>query len=90
MQAFQGCTVDNVIVAMGANPPHLTTPKSFYVEISRARDRAELVTDDAVRLREQLETTTGEWKPALEGIVSVAQNVPAKIFEVPETETRRG
>ena len=82
--------MDNVIVAMGVNPPHLTTPKSFYVEICRAGDRAELVTDDAVRLREQLETTTGEWKPALEGIVSVAQDVPAKIFEVPETEARRG
>jgi hypothetical protein len=29
--------------AMEANHPHLTTQKSFYVEISRARDRAELV-----------------------------------------------
>ena len=47
VHAFQGRTVDNVIAAMEANHPQLTTAKSFYVEISRARDRAELVTDDA-------------------------------------------
>ena len=39
------------IAAMEARHPHLTTQKSFYVEISRARDRAELVTDDAAELR---------------------------------------
>ena len=45
---------------MQATHSHLTTQKSFYVEISRARDRAELVTDDAKALREQLEAVTGE------------------------------
>ena len=50
------------------NHPHLTPQKSFYVEISRARDRAELVTDDAKTLREQLEAVTGERISALEGI----------------------
>ncbi len=68
VHAFQGRTVDNVIAAMEANHPHLTTQKSFYVEISRARDRAELVTDDAKALREQLEAATGERMAALEGI----------------------
>ena len=43
--------------------PNLTTRKSFYVEISRARDRAELVTDDRARLKEQLEAATGERIP---------------------------
>ena len=47
---------------------HLTTQKSFYVEISRVRDRAELVTDDKAALKEQLETVTGERIAALEGI----------------------
>ena len=60
VHAFQGRTVDNVIAAMEANHPHLTTQKSFYVEISRARDRAELVTDDRSSLRERLEAATGE------------------------------
>jgi len=43
IRAFRGRTVDTVIAAMKANHPHLTTQKSFYVEISRACDRAELV-----------------------------------------------
>ena len=68
VHAFQGRTVDNVIAAMEANHPHLTTLKSFYVEISRARDRAELVTDDRAALREQLEAVTGERIAALEVI----------------------
>ena len=39
---------------------HLTTQKSFYVEISRARTRAELVTDSREGLREHLESATGD------------------------------
>ncbi len=68
VHAFQGRTVDTVIAAMEANHPHLTTQKSFYVEISRARDRAELVTDDRAALKEQLETATGERIAALEAV----------------------
>ena len=68
MHAFQGRTVDTVIAAMEANHPHLTTQKSFYVEISRARDRAELVTDDKAALKEQLEAATGERIAALEAV----------------------
>jgi len=66
-------TPDNVIAAMEANHPRLTTAKSFYVEISRARDRAELVTDDARALRERLEAVTGERISALEGIGEVVR-----------------
>ena len=73
VHAFQGRTVDNVIAAMEANHPQLTTAKAFYVEISRARDRAELVTDDAKALRERLETVTGERISALEGIGETVQ-----------------
>ena len=68
VHAFQGRTVDKVIAAMEANHPNLTTAKAFYVEISRARDRAELVTDDAQALKERLEAVTGERISALEGI----------------------
>ena len=68
VHVFQGRTVDAVIAAMEANHPHLTTQKSFYVEFSRARDRAEIVTDDRVALREQLEAVTGERVAALEAV----------------------
>ena len=72
VHAFQGRTVDNVIAVMEANHPHLTTQKSFYVEISRARHRAELVTDDAKALCDRLETATGERVSALEAVAAVA------------------
>ena len=78
VHAFQGRTVDNVIAVMEANHPHLTTQKSFYVEISRARHRAELVTDDANALRERLETATGERVSALEGVGATVERSPAQ------------
>ena len=56
----RGRTVDNVIAAMEANHPHLTTQKSLYVKISRACDRADFVTDDRAALKERLESATGE------------------------------
>ena len=68
VHAFQGRTVDTVIAAMEANHPHLTTQKTLYVEISRARHRAELVTDDRDKLRERLEGATGERIAALDAV----------------------
>ena len=65
VHAFQGRTVDTVIAA---NHPNLTNLKTLYVEISRARDRAELVTDDKAALRETLEAVTGERIAALEAV----------------------
>ena len=68
VHAFQGRTVDTVIAAMEANHPHLTTQKTLYVEISRARDRAELVTDDRAELQKRLEAATGERIAALDAV----------------------
>ena len=85
VHAFQGRTVDNVIAAMEARHPHLTTQKSFYVEISRARDRAELVTDDAAELRAQLQAVTGERIAALEGIGEMKRDTPEKAAETAQT-----
>ena len=93
VHAFQGRTVDNVIAAMEARHPHLTTQKSFYVEISRARDRAELVTDDTAELRAQLQAVTGERIAALEGIGEMKRDAPEKAAEAartPESRPERG
>ncbi len=52
---------------MEANHPHLTTAKAFYVEISRARDRAELVSDEAVDRLDECRMTvrqSGRWRLA--------------------------
>ena len=85
VHAFQGRTVDNVIAAIEARHPHLTTQKSFYVEISRARERAELVTDDAAELRAQLQAVTGERIAALEGIGEMPWEVPGRTTEAGRT-----
>ena len=87
VHAFQGRTVDTVIAAMEANHPHLTTQKTLYVEISRARHRAELVTDDRDKLRERLEGATGERIAALESVEPGPEKQPDSGREaVPEQE----
>jgi len=88
VHTFQGRTVDHVIAAMEANHPHLTTQKSFYVEISRARHRAELVTDDREALKARLETTTGERIAALEAVAPEQAKVPEP-ERGPESEAAR-
>ena len=76
VHAFQGRTVNTVIAAIEANHPNLTNQKMLYVEISRARDRAELVTDDKVALREQLQALTGERIAALEAVGEAKAKAP--------------
>ena len=66
VHAFQGRTVDRIVAAMPSGNTQLTNQQAFYVAISRARDRADLVTDDAWRLADQLEKATGERVSALD------------------------
>ena len=72
VHAFQGRTVDGLVAAMPTGNPDLTNQRAFYVAISRARDHAELVTDDAQKLSEQLERATGERVAALDGVTKEA------------------
>ncbi len=67
VHAFQGRTVDQIVAAMPTGNPDLMNQRAFYVAISRARDTAELVTDDAWKLSDQLERATGERVAALDG-----------------------
>ncbi len=66
VHAFQGRTVDNIIGVMHSSHPHLTNQKAFYVEISRARETATLITDDRQKLGATLTEETGERIAALE------------------------
>ena len=75
--AFLGRTVDKVIAVLEASHPHVTTQNSFYVEISRTRRRAELVTDDRKALGEHLDTATGERMAALEALAPEAGRAAA-------------
>ena len=90
VHAFQGRTVDNVIAVMEAKHPKLSTQKSFYVEISRARHSAELVTDDVKELRETLEAATGERISALEGIGASEKALAEEKARGGEKERGRG
>ncbi len=84
VHSFQGRTVDHIVAAMPAGNPNLTNQRAFYVAISRARDHAELVTDDARKLSEQLERATGERISALDGVVKEAAHEAELGLEPPE------
>ncbi len=65
--AAQGATADRVFIHAESHRANLTTQRSLYVGISRARDEARVFTDDAAKLREAVELRSGEKEIALEG-----------------------
>ena len=68
VHAAQGITCDQVIAVLDANQGAIAGQAAFYVELSRARDNAVLLTDDREGLVEALETATGDELSALEAI----------------------
>ena len=82
IHSYQGRTVDRIIAAMPAGNRELVNQKSFYVAVSRARDHAELVTDDPKRLADQLERTTGERVAALDAVAEQSVPEPGKQGEL--------
>ncbi|NPD15053.1 relaxase domain-containing protein [Xinfangfangia sp. D13-10-4-6] len=62
---FQGATIDRIIVGMMSRE-RLSTQKSFYVGLSRARDEALLITTNAGELADRIEKQTGERPAALD------------------------
>ena len=72
IHAFQGRTVDTVIAAMDSGNSALVNQKSLYVAISRARYRAELITDNAGELADHLERASGERVSALDAAAQAA------------------
>ena len=79
VHAFQGRTVERIVAAMPVGNPKLTDQRAFYVAISRARETAMLVTDDAHKLAGQLERATGERLAALDA--TAKQAAWAAVFE---------
>ena len=82
IHSYQGRTVDRITAAMPAGNRELVNQKSFYVAVSRARDHAELVTDDPKRLADQLERATGERIAALDAVAEQAVLEPGKQGEL--------
>ena len=56
----QGKTANNVIAVLESYRKNLTNQQTFYVEISRAKNQAFLITDNKERLQQTLEKQTGE------------------------------
>ena len=96
VHAFQGRTVDTVVAAIEAYQTNLANQKMLYVEISRARDRAEFVTDDKAALREPLQVLTGERTAGLERIREMAREAlgrgvdPARTSDIHRTAEPNG
>jgi len=86
VQSAQGSTADGVIAVLDTSHRALTDQSTFYVEISRARDRAVVLTDNLDELVEVLEANTGERATALdavgepieEDVQVLARRIPAK------------
>ena len=65
----QGSTADRVIAVLDSSHRALTDQTTFYVEISRARDGAEILTDNREQLIEVLMADTGERPTGEEAIM---------------------
>ena len=74
IHSFQGRTVDTIIVAMESGNRTLVNQKALYVAISRARYRAELITDDGRKLSDHLERASGERVSALDAARSLRES----------------
>ena len=68
VHGVQGSTADGVIAVLDSGHGSLTDQSVFYVEISRARDSAVVLTDNCEQLVEVLEAHTGERATALEAV----------------------
>ncbi len=64
----QGRTADGVIAVLDSGHGALTDQSTFYVEISRARESAVVLTDNCEQLVAVLEAHTGERATALEAV----------------------
>ena len=89
VHAYQGRTTDYVIAILDSTHPDLTTQKMLYVEASRAREGAIVITDDRENLADTLEMNTGDRPSAMEGIreeVTEGKAVDERSLEVIEEE----
>lgn len=55
----QGLTCNNIIAIVDSTRKNLTNQKNFYVEISRAKERAIIITDNKANAINQLKNDTG-------------------------------
>ena len=78
----QGSTAEGVIAVLDSSYGALTDQSTFYVEISRARDRAVVLTDNAEELVKVLADNTGERPTALEAVDAPLELAPEEIVRL--------
>ena len=79
VHAAQGQTHDRVIAVLDTGAGPLVNQQTLYVQLSRAREEAVVLTDNREQLIETLEANTGERLTALEAIgETVEDRAPAK------------
>ena len=79
VHAAQGQTHDRVIAVLDTGAGPLVNRQTLYVQLSRAREQAVVLTDNREQLLETVEANTGERLTALEAIgEAVADRAPAK------------
>ena len=70
---FQGSTVDRIIIGMSSTEK-MSNQKSFYVDISRVREEATLITNDVAGLTKRIEQNTGDRPTALDSWLSAQRD----------------
>ncbi len=83
----QGTTADRVIAVLDSGLGALADQATFYVEVTRARDEAVILTDNRGQLAETLEERTGMRMTALEAVgerVAEREAVPVPETTLPE------
>ena len=80
----QGQTRERVIAVLDSGHGLLSNQQTFYVQLSRARENAVVLTDNREQLVETLEANTGERLTALEAIGKAERKAPPKAEIVPE------
>ena len=83
----QGQTHERVIAVLDSGFGRLSNQQTFYVQLSRARENAVVLTDNREQLVETLEANTGERITALDAIGETTHDVPAKAEVVAEEAT---
>ena len=78
----QGSTAEGVIAVLDSSRGALTDQSTFYVEISRARDRAVVLTDNAEQLVRVLADNTGERPTAIEAVDAPLALEPEEIVRL--------
>lgn len=81
---FQGSTVDRIIIGMSSTE-QMSNQKSFYVDISRVREEATLITNDVAGLTKRIEQNSGDRPTALDSWLSAQRDERERQIKAQQT-----